>query len=1425
MMESKISTEIDMEKLGHLQSLQMTNTIKLDPTKIEDNILTSPFDFVNYVESKMPEKLAKMQKDVFPLKIYESEKLTKYKLSELNPQNEIASHIYNIEKNIYFTMALDDKIIFSDSLGNINFLSLKKLDSKDKKISKVLQYPSKNPQVRYKSYAMDISADGNISFVGYENGTIAIFDKTKHKQTINTGFNCNIINIKIIRQLKKDFQILSSDINGNVLMISFKAKTFGSFEHRIDPVIKGNSNAPYHLLYMLNLKESEKNSNKILKEVNDLLVIANSENLMLYCFWDKLEQIFSFDKPKYIKDNYLPDVAIGLGKQPSNNESTEGDADLLLLLVYSWEKVIYICVLPILNRKVENAIPSGYYVNEVPIIRVGFLNLSTIYLIDQEGNFKILNSRKFNQGYVSIDEKEMKPIVPMYNSNAEMQNVLKINHIKSQSFFSNKNYNTYLYSIINNRSVNEFYAFTEDTIYRQSLIHYETYLDNLLKAHDWKELFLLGLNIYKGKNNSLNGIPILIDERKKKLKNFLQKLIPKFIEESWDNVELNSEILIEFCLEVDLGNYLFDQIIKIYESKNYKEVFLSNLEHFILCDKIKDLDIPKQVTLDIINYFIKQKELDKLDQLLIHFNLTSLNHPEIKKKIEELSLASPQIYMAINAQEKDFIKPVSLLFEKYQKATPIESFTNYQELIKVKKIPLEKIKESKQYIGHKLIWFLQKTLDGKKFPNYIERIDGVVYFLSVTTITYWLLTEKVFNELILLDTTTFFNIINYIFSNEDIIESFEENNEDNEKKAEALKILKRDGNNSYKSQNIDSSDLISYIMSMGENIIKSNEKLDDKTKAKINLYLQTFIIAVGNKIKLDKEQKKKAVQFVLQNIHKYKIKLNISEKMIKILEGKDFELKDYDDILGYMTKGTFDEIRLLILKKKKQYIECLNFLLDKDTNINKIDEIIFTFINMTLTRLQIKKMKKEYNSFKKEVINNLIKIAQKSLENCYTLINFWFKKDKKTCLNALKGIPQLQMNYIEFTLKKIIAAKENKDIDFDEDEDYMKSLLKRHVQLLVDLKRKNEILPWLKKINEYPIKDCIEICKEGKVFDSLIFLYKKEGNTTEALKVCNEIIKNVFDEILNNFKSKDFDENLYNSKKEEFIQFIDDTIGTIELEENSYVKDSEKGRKIKDNEHDLWSEMLKKLYTIQKNFGKESDNGRTKIYKDIEELILTQIQTLIIRMAPYIGVQNVFDFVLSVNPKANIIELKPFFYETLKSYGVEINILNFYMNSLCEYSLDKEQNLEEENTKGDHFDLYKDDCYVCKNSFKAVAAKLVRFRCQHIQHLNCGVEQKICIKCLEDNYKRFACKVKNEKSGNADDKVYVEFLNTYDNVKKEMKQKKGIKEEKTEKKKVNATTGSFNRKFGKLTAIDNYISKNRKNFTIEGVQFYMALKK
>ena len=54
-------------------------------------------------------------------------------------------------------------------------------------------------------------------------------------------------------------------------------------------------------------------------------------------------------------------------------------------------------------------------------------------------------------------------------------------------------------------------------------------------------------------------------------------------------IEKNMEIIIEYCIEIDYVNYLLDKILKIDESKKYKDIFLSKLEPFILCDKTEDI--------------------------------------------------------------------------------------------------------------------------------------------------------------------------------------------------------------------------------------------------------------------------------------------------------------------------------------------------------------------------------------------------------------------------------------------------------------------------------------------------------------------------------------------------------------------------------------------------------------------------------------------------------------------------------------------------------------------------------------------------------------------------------------------------------------------------------------------------------------------
>ena len=1414
LLEAKTSGPIDVD-FGNLQLLQSTSTIKLDPMKIEEKILLSPFDFVNYIEIKMPEKEAKLQKDVFPLKIYESEKKSKFTFCELNPKKELSTKLYTELNAVIFYMVLEDKLIFGDNLSNIKFYSLK-----ENKVIKTLQYPLKNTPEIYKSYAMDISPDEIFSFVGYENGQIALFEKVKCKQIIKTGNNFSIINIKLYHQTKKQLQILYSDIKGNVMLVSLKAKTFGNFEEQMESICKGNVNAPYYLINILKFKDTETVVNKSLKDLNDTFALVSSENVVLYTYNEDFNKIHTFKKPKYIRDNSLPDVVIGLGKQPSNNESTDGDADLLVLYLISWEKVIYLHVLPFMNNTLDFVIDSGFYVNEAPIIKIGFLNLSTIYLIDIEGNFKILSSRKFNQGLISIDEKKRIPIIPENNKNAELQEVIKIGKMKSHSYLNNKQLETYIYSIIDNRKKNEFYAFGLDTIYQQYLINYQACLEKIIEKgtpNDWNDAFLLGQNIYKGKNSSLFGIPMKIDERKKKVKEYLQSIIQKYLISSLksNQVENNMETIIEFCNEVDLDNFLFEKILKENNLKEHKNIFFEYLEPFILCNKYKDVEVPKNILLELIQFHKDKNELSKLDHLLIHFNVKSLNNNDIKKKLEELDLISPQIYIEIY-DKKDFYKPVTIIYDKYSRAEKLDSFKDYKDLIKSKKMPLEKIKTYKQYIGHKLLWYLQKTLDGKKFPSFIESIDPILYFSTVTKITYWLLSEKVFKDLIFLEIGTFFNIINFIFSNEDIIETFEENNEDPTKKAEALKILKQDGNNSYTSENVDASDLINYIVNMGNDILKK----DPEKNKKINLYLKIFIIAVGKRIKLNVNDKREAIKFVIQNSSKFKTKIDLAKKMINILEGKDFEIKDYDDILYIMKKGTFDEIRLFLLKKKKLYIDCLHLLLDSEVKMNKLDEIIFTFINMTLTRLQIKKMTNEYKTFKNEVKKNLVKITQKSLENSYTIINFWFPKDKKGCLNQLKEVPQIQLDYVEYSIRKIIKEKENKDVEYVEEE-YTKYLLERHVQLLCNLNKKNQIITWLKRLNDYPIKECIEICKKGDVYDALIFLYKKEGNITEALNVCNKIIAIAFDDIIKNYKLKDFSEELYDKKKKEFIKFINDAIETIEFEENSYNKETEKGGK--ENKHELWGKFLKKLYEIQNSFSKESNipPEKKEIYKNISYLILNQIQSLITRMSPYVGERNVFDYVIKVNPKAKVIEFKPFFHETLKSYGIEKNILNFFIEALSEYSLDEEFTLETLNSKGNYFSLNHNYCHVCNIPFNVTGTsnKVIRFKCGHMQHVNCCTQKRICLKCLEDNYKKWASRMKDENSKDVDEKEFVEFLKTYQEVKTEM----GHKKEKKEKREKNtgSVSSGFYKNFKKLTNIDKYDSKNRRNFIVDGVKFYM----
>ena len=69
--------------------------------------------------------------------------------------------------------------------------------------------------------------------------------------------------------------------------------------------------------------------------------------------------------------------------------------------------------------------------------------------------------------------------------------------------------------------------------------------------------------------------------------------------------------------------------------------------------------------------------MDLLSQLLLHINIKSLDTNKIKKKLEELDLITPLIYLYMNGKEENYLIPIYKLFELYINSTPLINFTYY----------------------------------------------------------------------------------------------------------------------------------------------------------------------------------------------------------------------------------------------------------------------------------------------------------------------------------------------------------------------------------------------------------------------------------------------------------------------------------------------------------------------------------------------------------------------------------------------------------------------------------------------------------------------------------------------------------------------------------------------------------------------------
>jgi WD40 repeat protein len=309
-------------------------------------------------------KKMEIKAETFVLKKYENEKSLKFLISKPIPMENLSQSILQGKNKITAAIAHDKNLITGDTMGDIKVYSLE-----DQKLIYTLPCP---PKIKKQINALDIDKNGHYIFAGFSNGNIAFFELASQKCKLinNTAHTSPLLNIKIVEEIdKKTFRIFSSDEDGNVLSIIIKEGILHISTGKVETICE-KEKFPIFLIHPIKFKENEIKYNNFIKDLNRNIILGDLQNIRIYSlFENKIKKKYTFEKPVYIKDLFVPDIAVGLGKDPTFNQSSEQeDVMLRLLFAVSWDKVINLCIIPILENKLSNPMITGHYVNDTEII-------------------------------------------------------------------------------------------------------------------------------------------------------------------------------------------------------------------------------------------------------------------------------------------------------------------------------------------------------------------------------------------------------------------------------------------------------------------------------------------------------------------------------------------------------------------------------------------------------------------------------------------------------------------------------------------------------------------------------------------------------------------------------------------------------------------------------------------------------------------------------------------------------------------------------------------------------------------------------------------------------------------------------------------------------------------------------------------------
>lgn len=762
---------------------------KKEEDSIKENILKqyedlSPIDLVDTLERYYHTFLPSSDKDsLHILSSYKSKTNVKFQLLFFDQKKNMTYTLKSKIRNITCIKIKDDNLLAGDKEGNVILYS----------IEKGIEIKSFIPQEKVIDFyptSIDITPNLDYIVIGYSNGFISLWDGHK-PQLLYTIKNIQKSKILVCQfcsiSEKKIFEFLSTDESGQLLKITL---TFKFLKKSVQDFLIYKDSVPTYGMTQF-------------RPIRDKPIVlgafANSNKIRVYILRPILLSFFEIEKPDYIKDDttLVPDISFGWGCTPLEfnddieNQGIEQKRENTIILAVTWYNVITLYSMKIQGEDIvlNGDGPISYFVNDTPIVRLGFVSPSIIYFFNENGMIKIMNTAFTTYGEYNKDNNESNN----YNKTALVDEGKIIDEDLISLDISNdiqikKNCYRYFINNMNKR----IFLLTRNGFILGNVLNFQDCIDNLVKENNWLGAMCLGIDIYQGNITSFPDVPIDRKERYKFLSPYLIDLLNKYIDENMkedkDNKESNEEkqnklircmnVTIEFCIGIKDVNYLLKNVDETFKAKGKIDLFYKLLEPFIFNDLLSQEDLSEDSLIALFTTYKGNNELSLLSHLFSHFNLKCLSNSTIKKIAFKEHLFSIMILIYCNSKSwEDYFLPVAKMYKAFDTKINKEKkeLKSYMDMCQSNSIKdIDKIEISTEYIGHKLLWYIDMTLKGNKYSlgmdvNLLKfNTKSEEYKDFISSLFYWIIEDKVFINLMKFDSYSFFNIISGFFNDANV---------------------------------------------------------------------------------------------------------------------------------------------------------------------------------------------------------------------------------------------------------------------------------------------------------------------------------------------------------------------------------------------------------------------------------------------------------------------------------------------------------------------------------------------------------------------------------------------------------------------------------------------------------------------------------